>query len=156
MFRLAIFLLVVILLFRAGFHRVAEPSAPAPRAVASTLTSRIGGPPVARTEPAVPGLPGADLPQTPAPFLSAELREADPAQPAPAAEPEGASQHYTVIVLRLPLRAGPSRFYPELATLSRGDTVTATRLESAEWLWARTRSGALRGYVPAGSVTPAE
>ena len=45
------------------------------------------------------------------------------------------------------LRAGPSLSYAELATLHRGQEVIATGEASGDWLWVRTRGGALSGYV---------
>jgi uncharacterized protein YgiM (DUF1202 family) len=158
MLRLAIFLCCVLLLFKAGSHRVADSlaAAPGPKVALQTLTSRIGGPTVARTEPAVPALPRADLPEPPAPLPSAETRAADPARLAPPADPEEAGRRFTVAVARLPLRTGPSQIYPELGALSRGETVTLSGDTTGEWLWVRAQKTGVSGYVAARYVAPAE
>ncbi|MEI2806374.1 SH3 domain-containing protein [Albidovulum sp.] len=155
MLRLAIFLCCVLLLFKAGSHRVAEPlaAAPAAKVALQTLTSRIGGPKVARTEPAMPALPRADLPQSPAPLPSAETRAADPARLAP--RPQDAGRRFTVEVTRLPLRSGPSQIYPELGALSRGETVLLSGDTTGEWLWVRAQKTGVSGYVAARYVAPA-
>ncbi len=158
MLRLAIFLCCVLLLFKAGSHRVADSlaAAPAPKVALQTLTSRIGGPTVARTEPVVPALPRADLPEPPAPLPSAETRAADPARLAPRPEPEDAGRRFTVAVPRLQLRAGPSPLYPELGALPRGATVIVSGDAAGEWLWVRARDGGVSGYAGARQVMPAE
>lgn len=156
MLRLAIFLGAVLLLFQAGFHRVDEaPAAAAAKPAARTLTSRIGARPLARSEPAVPLLPGDGNVPTPAPFGSAETRAADPARLLPPPGRAGADLHFTVAAPRLPLRAGPSEFYPELGTLARGEALTASRPEYRGWLWVTTGDRALSGYVEAALVLPA-
>ncbi len=58
MARFAIFILAVLVLYQAGVRRVEPPQAAAPAAV-NGLTSRIGGPALARAEPPVPALPGS-------------------------------------------------------------------------------------------------
>ncbi len=158
MLRLAIFLCCVLLLFKAGSHRVGEPlvAAPAPKLALQTLTSRIGGPKIAHAEPAVPGLPRSDLPQAPAPLPSAETKEADPARLAPPAELADTGRRFTVAVPRLPLRAGPAPIYAELGTLSRGETVIVSGATGGEWLWVRAEKTGVSGYVTARQVTPAE
>lgn len=157
MLRLAIFLGAVLLLFQAGFHRVPEPppTAPAAKPAARTLTSRIAARPLARREPAAALPSDAEAPPTPAPFGLSDTTAGDPAGLLPGPDRMAPVARFTVAAPRLPLRAGPSDLYPELGTLSRGETVIISGDTGAAWLWAMSENG-LSGYVAAGLVMPAE
>lgn len=153
MFRLAIFLLVVILLFRAGFHEVAPRAAAvaAPSVTQMQPTSRIVGRAPAAERP-VPALPGADLPETPAPLGLGATTHAEPATLSPTARPAG--ERFTVAAPQLALRAGPSPAYRELATLDRGQRLLASGPGGGDWLWVRTEDGSVSGYAASGLLTP--
>lgn len=157
MLRLAIFLCVVVLLFRAGMRPDATPAAalrPAPPA-ATTVESRIGAWSGMSRDGALPALPGRVFPETPAPFDLASTTRAEPARLA-AAAPDSTGQRYAVPIARLALRAGPSFRYPELATVARGEVLIARGARSGDWLWVETGPGGPSGYVAAGLLRPAD
>lgn len=155
MLRLAVFVLVVLLLFRAGSHEAPPPrAAEAAPPEASFATARVAAPPTPPLAPLVLPVWRDDAPL--ARLDPSATTAADPAS-LPAA-PQGV-QHvgtrrlWRVTAERSALRAGPSEFYPAVGALVRGDLVSGIDSDKAGWLWVRDDSAGTVGFVPADRLT---
>lgn len=156
MLRLAVFVLAVLLLFRAGSHEAAPPrAAPVAPPGSGFATARVAAPPLRPLAPVI--LPGGSDDAPPAPFDASATTTVDPASlPASPhrAQRAGARQLWRVTAERLALRAGPSDLYPAVGALLRGDLASGTASDQAGWLWLRSDAAGTAGFAPADRLTP--
>ncbi|GEM_PF-4782790 len=156
--RLALFMVAVLLLFRAGTLEAPGPrqDSPAPGAAgddprAEAMTERR----IAARRPkglAPVGLPDDGTAPAAGPFDLSQSTAAEPAGLSAAARP--ARRFWQVTARRLAVRAGPSVLYAEIASLGRGDLVSGIDSAEAGWLWLRNDAGGIVGFATAADLAP--